>query len=400
MTDFTTDAFYLGNLNLVQPGDPGAEGAGDTSQIYGTYGDATNPMAKNVVSVTSYNDGSTNIVDQDNSTSTPDDPNGGTGDGFFYDLNGDGINDYNGPMDYFNAVYVDVVYTDGSTGKYQVWYAQMPNGDTFLMPNISTGGGVDENGYTQDTSKWTQVPIESLTISQSTSTTFGATSDTLAGYNMAQGFHSLAAPIICFASGSLIKTRAGEIAVEDLQLDAEVLTFDSGYQPVRWIGSRTLSAADLAANPNLRPIRIRAGALGPNQPVQDLIVSPQHRVLVRSKVAERMFGEAEVLVAAKHLVTFAGIEIAEDLTEVTYWHFLFDSHQIVFSNGALTESMFTGAEALKSVGAAAREEILAIFPGLVADPAEGAAPVRLLIPGRQARKFAERLGKHRKTLVA
>lgn len=400
MTDFTTDAFYLGNLNLVQPGDPGTETAGDSSQIYGTYGDAANPIAQSVVSVTSYNDGSTNIVQQDNITSSPDDPNGGTGDGFFYDLNGDGINDYNGPMDYFNAVYVDVVYTDGSTGKYQVWYAQMPNGDTFLMPNNSTGGGVDENGYTQDTSKWTQVPMESLTVSQSTSTTFGATSDTLNGYGMAQGFHYLAAPIICFASGTLIKTRAGEIAVEHLKVGADVLTLDCGYQPVRWIGSRTLSRMDMAANPNLRPIRIRAGALAQNRPVEDLVVSPQHRVLVRSKVAERMFDEAEVLVAAKHLLALDGIEVADDLVEVTYWHFLFDAHQVVFSNGALTESLFTGPEALKSVSPEARQEILEIFPGLEADPEVGAAAVRLLIPGRRARKFAERMARNGKLVVA
>ncbi|KRW97185.1 hypothetical protein AQY21_05000 [Paracoccus sp. MKU1] len=104
-------------------------------------------------------------------------------------------------------------------------------------------------------------------------------------------------------------------------------------------------------------------------PTGDLVVSPQHRILARSHIAQTMFGTAEVLVAAKQLLALDGIEIAEDLSEVEYYHILFDHHEIVFSNGAETESLYTGAEALRVVGPAAAQEILALFPELRGAPA-------------------------------
>src|SRR5690606_24870473 len=114
----------------------------------------------------------------------------------------------------------------------------------------------------------------------------------------------------------------------------------------------------------LRPIRIRAGALGNGTPSSDLVLSPQHRVLVRSRIAQKMFGATEVLVAARQLLLLDGIDIATDLTEVEYFHMLFDRHEVVISNGALTESLYTGAQALQAVGKAARDEIFTLFPQL------------------------------------
>jgi len=171
--------------------------------------------------------------------------------------------------------------------------------------------------------------------------------------------------IVCFAGGTQILTRKGRVCVEDLKIDDEVMTMDNGYQPIRWIGSRKLDSIDLAVNPNLRPIRIEAGALGDGVPEQDLLVSPQHRIFVRSIVAQRMFGETEVLIPAKKLLGLEGISVDQDATSVTYTHFLFAKHEIVFANGAPTESLFTGQEALKSVGPAARREITALFPEIV-----------------------------------
>jgi hypothetical protein len=143
-----------------------------------------------------------------------------------------------------------------------------------------------------------------------------------------------------------------------------VWTKDDGYQPVRWIGTRQMSKTDLEAHANVRPIRIKAGALGQNMPERDLTVSPQHRILVNSKLARRLYGEDGVLVAAKHLLQVEGVDVELDTDSVTHVRFLFDRYQIVESEGAETESLFTGPEALKTVDSAARVEILHLFPEL------------------------------------
>ncbi len=202
----------------------------------------------------------------------------------------------------------------------------------------------------------------------------------------------------CFTRGTMILTADGPVAVEDLAVGTMVLTRDNALQPVRWIGRVTLSAERLRAQPNLRPIRIAAGALGPNLPAQPLMVSPQHRILVRSAIAQRMFGAVEILVAAKQLLPLEGIDIAQDLETVEYFHVLFDRHEIVFANGTETESLYTGPQALRAVGRAARQEIFALFPEL--ERATALPPsARELASGRMARKLAMRHLQNGKPLV-
>ncbi|MFV0409370.1 MAG: Hint domain-containing protein [Paracoccus sp. (in: a-proteobacteria)] len=204
--------------------------------------------------------------------------------------------------------------------------------------------------------------------------------------------------VVCFSADALITTPDGEVAAGYLSVGDLVETVDAGSQPIRWIGMRTLNTTELAANPKLRPIRIQAGALGNGLPEADLIVSPQHRMLVRSKIAQKMFGTNEVLVAAKQLCQIEGIDVAEDLDEVTYVHFLFDTHQIVIANGAESESLFPGAEALKSVGPEAIAEIHALFPELDS-PSYVPVAARELVSGRLGRKLAIRHLQNNKALV-
>lgn len=204
----------------------------------------------------------------------------------------------------------------------------------------------------------------------------------------------------CFAYGTMIETEYGSMPIQDLREGMKVWTVDNGMQPIRWIGSRKLSRAVLEGAPNLRPVRISAGALGKDTPSRDLLVSPQHRVLVRSRIAQKLFGQEEVLVAAKQLVLVDGIDIATDLPEVEYFHMLFDRHEIVLSDGAETESLYTGPEALESLGTEAREEIFTIFPELRDRPVdELPAGARLLASGRLGRKLAVRHTKNQRALV-
>lgn len=204
----------------------------------------------------------------------------------------------------------------------------------------------------------------------------------------------------CFVRGTLIETEYGSIPVEDLCEGMKIWTRDNGLQAIRWIGSRHLGNEVLSAAESIRPIRIRAGALGVNMPSHDLFVSPQHRILIRSKIALKMFGAEEILVAAKQLLQIEGIDIVHEAREVEYFHFLFDQHEIVLSNGAETESLYTGPEALKSLGAAACEEIFLLFPELRdRTPELVAQGARMMASGRLGRKLAVRHAQNGRALV-
>lgn len=177
-------------------------------------------------------------------------------------------------------------------------------------------------------------------------------------------------PVPCFTLGTLIATRQGEVAIEDLQAGDEVLTRDNGFQALRWIGQKTVPAQGRMA-----PVLIETGAIGNERPIT---VSQQHRMMITGWQAEVLFGEQEILVAAKHLTGLEGVRLMEG-GEVTYVHILFDQHEIVFGNGILSESFLPGAEGQNALTAKTREEIFAIFPELRHNPAASGPPARRVL---------------------
>ena len=176
-------------------------------------------------------------------------------------------------------------------------------------------------------------------------------------------FTEIETVIPCFTPGAMIDTRRGPVAVEELREGDRVLTRDNGFRTIRWIGSRTLDAATLAAAPQLRPVCIRRDAFGPGMPARDMVVSPQHRMLLAGAGVELHAGETEVLVAARHLGPRT-LRPLPALAEVTYLHLLFDGHEIVRADGAWTESFQPGRHVADAMEAAVREELLTIFPAL------------------------------------
>lgn len=176
-------------------------------------------------------------------------------------------------------------------------------------------------------------------------------------------FSNIENVIPCFTPGTLIATPKGEVAVESLKAGDRIITRDNGIQEIRWTGRKDLGWHDLVANPHLKPVMIRQGSLGNGLPEQDMMVSPNHRLLVANDRTALYFDEHEVLVAAKHLVAGKGID-AVDAVGTSYIHFMFDRHEVVLSNGAWTESFQPGDYTLKGMGNAQRTEIFDLFPDL------------------------------------
>lgn len=170
--------------------------------------------------------------------------------------------------------------------------------------------------------------------------------------------------IFCFTPGAMIDTPMGRRPVECLKVGDLVTTQRNGAKPIAFIARRKLTAKDLAAAPHLRPVLIRKGALGDNAPDADMKVSPQHRMLIESADAEVMFGQPAVLAPALALVNGKMIRVAKGAKSVEYIHILFDQHEIVFANGAPTESLYPGGQVQDGLEQAARDELFEIFPDL------------------------------------
>lgn len=187
----------------------------------------------------------------------------------------------------------------------------------------------------------------------------------------------------CLTRGTLIHTPGGLRLIETLKAGDKITTESGEAAILRWVYSRHFRARDFTGKPKMRPVRICGGALGAGLPQRDLLVSRQHRMLVRSRIAERMFGASEVLIAAIKLTELPGIFVDDAVDEVEYFHLLFDRHEVILAEGAPTESLFTGPEALAALDPDTREELFAIFPEL-AEAGHIPSPARFIpTPGKQ-----------------
>ncbi|WP_299891259.1 Hint domain-containing protein [uncultured Ruegeria sp.] len=242
---------------------------------------------------------------------------GGEGNDVLFGEDGSGNLDGGEGDDIINAG-LNTVFVQGGAGTDSL---VLPAGSTFVpFSPGSTGGNVTlPNGNT-----FVYVNVENVTVA-------------------------------CFTDGTPIRTPKGDVLVEDLVCGDLVETLDHGPKPIRWIGKRTVSGRGKHA-----PICFLPGSIGNNRRIR---LSPQHRVLLSGWKCELWLQEPELLSAAKHLCNGDRI-FREPCDQVTYTHFMFDQHEIIFSDGALLESFFAG-DYITQEEQAGYEELTEIFPELL-----------------------------------
>ena len=278
----------------------------------------------------------------------------------------------NGADQVFDAsatYFATITYVDGTSAQITAVLFQDTAGRTYLAPEISANS---------DQLALEAKAIRSLTLNQLEQNTY-------IGFN---GIRQTGNYLTCYVTGTAILTPAGEKPIETLLLGDLVITKDHGPRPIRWIGKSTVKATG-----KLAPVRIAAGALGPNLPARDLLVSRQHRMLVASAICRRMFGADEILIPAIKLTALPGVDIIETGTDVTYVHLMTDTHDVIFAEGAPSETLLTGAMAIEALGPEHMQEIAAIFPDLAdSDP----VPARLIARGK---KVDQMIARHQKNGV-
>ncbi len=189
---------------------------------------------------------------------------------------------------------------------------------------------------------------------------------------------------ICFTPGTRIATEEGSCLVEDLQEGDRILTRDSGAQPLLWIGRREITGARLRALPHLRPVRLRANVLGQDEPDADLLVSPDHHILLKGPMAATLFNTDEVLVAARDLVNDGTIAVDHTLRSVTYIHLMLPSHQILWANGIETESFNPARAVLDAIDGNQLGRLYDCMPDLKRDPTAYGMPARRALSQSEA----------------
>jgi hypothetical protein len=132
---------------------------------------------------------------------------------------------------------------------------------------------------------------------------------------------------ICFMTGTLVRTPDGEVAIETLKHGDLVLTSDGFAKPVNWLGKQTVSTR-FADPVRSYPIRVKAGALAENVPSRDLLVSPDHALLVDG-----------VMVHAGALVNGTSIIREGDVPEIfVYYHVELDDHSLILAENTPAET--------------------------------------------------------------
>jgi hypothetical protein len=132
--------------------------------------------------------------------------------------------------------------------------------------------------------------------------------------------------VACFAAGTRIATAAGEVPVEHLNEGDLPLPVFGRAMPVVWRGYRHIDCARHPRPETVWPVRIAAGAFGPDLPRRDLRLSPDHAVYVGG-----------VLIPVRYLVNGMSIR-QEPVQRATYWHLELAAHGIVLAEGLPAET--------------------------------------------------------------
>ncbi|WP_333713216.1 Hint domain-containing protein [Yoonia sp.] len=254
---------------------------------------------------------------------------------------------------------------------------------------VTADGGVSSTGSFDNNSLGfltLLVPVNSI----------GVVGDGTAGNNfdiIEVGIDTMLFDVLCFAAGTLISTAKGDVPIETLAVGDRVMGTDGREHVIRTTQTQHMRPVHLARETRRRPVRIAAGALGQGLPTRDLVVSRQHRVLVASRIAQRLCGTEEVLVPAICLVGLPGIDIDRDLPEITYHHMILDDHQVIIANGAPAETLYTGpmARAVLEHDDVARAQ--------AGTAPHHSAPARLLADNKTAKALAAAHARHGRPLL-
>lgn len=168
-----------------------------------------------------------------------------------------------------------VTFDDGSTCSGTLGVFPADNGDTFMLvlnsqPDLASQG------------------IDTIIL------TSPVNADDVGIERTAEDDHEF----VRYGPGTRLATPLGPKRADELMVGDDLTTLDDGPQPIRWVGKRRLR---LAAPHPAQPVRIGRGTVGSGLPKRDLILSPNHRVLLDTSLVHALHDPLGALAPAKAL---------------------------------------------------------------------------------------------------
>ncbi|MGH1369218.1 MAG: Hint domain-containing protein [Maritimibacter sp.] len=340
-------AIYLGNFADMDTNESTAE-VEDASALLTTFGTGPgNALSNNIVTI------DTDAGFGDTSVTTNNDA--GSNDTLTYDL---GAGSVTSEMDSVMLLNGTVTFHDGSTFSSNFAVMQDDIGNVFMIVLDSQSELVSDG-------------IDSVTFTSVTGSNYSGVTQANADDH----------DFVCFGPGTLLQTPDGAVRADKLRLGDQLLTLDNGPQPIRWIAKQRLNFA--GGQHPAQPIRLRKNALGKALPQRDLLLSPNHRLLVKTAPSFALHDPLGALAPIKALTRTKGIRALPGRRHITYFNFLLPRHEVIIAEGIAVESLFPGPGVFAQLDGRARTKWLKLAAR--GDRLSGNAPARLMLTTAEAR---------------
>ncbi|WP_231866457.1 Hint domain-containing protein [Acetobacter cerevisiae] len=139
--------------------------------------------------------------------------------------------------------------------------------------------------------------------------------------------------IVCFLSGSMIRTSKGDVTVENVKIGDEVVVFDwknnkDALRSIVWVGkARATVCPGLPDDEAGWPVRVIKDAISDGVPYKDMLITAEHCLFFEGK-----------FVPVRMLVNGQSIFYDKSITSYDYYHVETEQHSVITADGMLTES--------------------------------------------------------------
>ena len=216
----------------------------------------------------------------------------------------------------------------GTTPSIIEYITNISPGDTIILD------GMTANDYTYDNGVYT-LTDNGQAISGTSSFQLPAANEgsTFVVKTIDGKTYLTADQVVCFLAGSMIRTSEGDVAVEDIQIGDQLVTFDWKHNkevthPVVWVGKAHAKVrAGLPDDEAGYPVRVLKDAVADGVPYKDMLITAEHCLFFEGK-----------FVPVRMLVNGVSIFYDKSITSYDYYHVETDQHSVITADGMLTES--------------------------------------------------------------